>query len=126
MPKTNKDKKTETITSIINSLLKICKGHERYPSDTVKLAGFPKKYPITYAQVKDVANRLKAAQRREKKQTEQKVHKLWQALVKAHTMLKVCDWPEEVDMKGVADLMKEIESAIDASARNLDEEGGAK
>jgi hypothetical protein len=258
MNKTNKDKKPETITSIINSLLEICKGHERYTHDTVKLGGFPKKYPITYAQVKDLANRLKAAQRREKKRIEQMVHELYwknknvlkwwptlfkrdltgkedainlkwcmmyakelqhlihwygyemkyaerdekepwlteaiatnkkseegktegevnksmcdvsaklltldeaiehaqscvdntlcgqnhrqlaewlieldrlkttpigniyalrQALVKAHTMLKVCDWPEGVYMQGVADLMKEIESAIDAPARNCD------
>lgn len=48
------------------------------------------------------------------------IYLLRQALVKAHTMLKVCDWPEGVYMKGVADLMKEIESAIDAPARNCD------
>lgn len=77
MQKTNNDKKPETITSIINMLLKICKEHERYPHDTVKLGGFPKNYPITYAQVKDLANRLKAAQRREKKRTEQMVHELY-------------------------------------------------
>lgn len=48
------------------------------------------------------------------------IYLMRQTLVKAHTMLKVCDWPEGVDMKGVADLMKEIESAIDAPARNCD------
>lgn len=54
------------------------------------------------------------------------IYALRQALVKAHTMLKVCDWPEGVRMKGVADLMKEIESAIDAPARNCSRFGTAK
>lgn len=48
------------------------------------------------------------------------IYALRQALVKAHTLLKVCDWPEGVNMQGMADLMKEIESAIDAPARNCD------
>lgn len=48
------------------------------------------------------------------------IYLLRQALVKAHTMLMVCDWPKGTDMKGVADLMKEIETAIDAPARNCD------
>lgn len=48
------------------------------------------------------------------------IYALRQALNKAYTMLKVCDWPEGTDMKGVADLMKEIETAIDAPARNCE------
>lgn len=77
MSKTSKTQKPESISSIINSLLEICKGHERYPHDTVKLGRLPDRYPITYAQVKDLALRLRAAQRREKKRTEQMVHDLY-------------------------------------------------
>ena len=43
------------------------------------------------------------------------VDNLRMALVKAHTMLKVCDWPEGTDMDGVATLMREIEATIDAT-----------
>ena len=75
MSKTSNTKKPETITSIINSLLEITKGHERYPYDTVKLGRFPKPYPLTYAWVKDLALRLRAAQRREKKRIEDKVRR---------------------------------------------------
>jgi len=48
------------------------------------------------------------------------IYALRQALVKAHTMLKVCECPKDINMKGVADVMKEIEDAIDAPARNCD------
>lgn len=62
-----KGDRQESVKSIINSLLKLTKGHERYPHDTVKIDG----YPISYAQVKDIAQRLRTAQRREDERIEQ-------------------------------------------------------
>ena len=46
--------------------------------------------------------------------------KMREALVKAHIMLKICDWPEGTDMDGVAIMMREIEAALAEPPRNCD------
>ena len=54
--------KYETIPDIYNCLMSLCKGHERYPHDTVKIRGFP----ISYNDIKQLAKRIKKAYEREK------------------------------------------------------------
>lgn len=56
-------KNPETIDGIIKWLLSICKGHERYPHDTVKLGTFP----VSYQNLLDLATRLKKAHSMEKR-----------------------------------------------------------
>ena len=53
----------ETIPDIYDELMSLCKGHVRYPHDTVKIRGFP----ISYNDVKLLAKRIKKAYEREMK-----------------------------------------------------------
>lgn len=46
--------------------------------------------------------------------------KLRDALVKAATMLAVCEWPDGTDMEGVAKLRRDIDAALAAPPRNCD------
>jgi hypothetical protein len=43
-----------------------------------------------------------------------------EALLKALTALKVCEWEEGTDMDGVKSIISEIESALSAQPRNCD------
>ena len=51
---------------------------------------------------------------------ESNIQKMRTALVKASTALKVCDWPDGIDMDGVNSIIAEIESAIALPDRNCD------
>ena len=42
------------------------------------------------------------------------------ALIKALTLLSVCDWPPYVSLDGVAEVVREIDSALDKPPRNCD------
>ena len=45
---------------------------------------------------------------------------LREAVVKALTLLHVCDWPPGISLVGVADVIHEIDSALDKPPRNCD------
>lgn len=45
---------------------------------------------------------------------------LREALIKALTLIHVCDWPPEVSLDGVAEVVREIDSALDKPPRNCD------
>ena len=47
--------------------------------------------------------------------------RLYDMLVKAHTMLLVCDWPDGTDTDGVATLMQEIGATLDATGSGVAE-----
>lgn len=51
---------------------------------------------------------------------ESNIQKMRTALVRASTALKVCDWPEGIDIDGVNSIIAEIESAIALPDRNCD------
>lgn len=56
-------KDPETVNDIIDWLLAVTKGHERYPHDTAKLGRFP----ISYMDIHTLADRLKKAYARERR-----------------------------------------------------------
>ena len=43
-----------------------------------------------------------------------------EALIKAITMLAFCEWPDGTNMEGVEEVMRDIDSALDAPPRNCD------
>lgn len=45
---------------------------------------------------------------------------LREALIKALTLIHVCDWPPEVSLDGVAEVVREIDSALDKPPRNCE------
>ena len=49
--------------------------------------------------------------------------KLREALIKAITMLAVCEWPDGTNMEGVEELRRDIDAALDAPPRNCDRFG---
>ncbi|MBQ1344727.1 MAG: hypothetical protein IIY62_01630 [Kiritimatiellae bacterium] len=46
--------------------------------------------------------------------------KLREALIKAITMLAVCEWPDGTNMEGVEELRRDIDAALAAPPRNCD------
>lgn len=85
----------------------------------------------------EIADRLEAAWKRERAEVREiasttilkervpigNAAALRGALLKAWTMLNVCDWPDGVNMDGVADIMREIEAALFAPAAEQKGEG---
>ena len=45
---------------------------------------------------------------------------LREAVIKALTLLHVCDWPSGVSLDGVGEVIREIDSALDKPPRNCD------
>jgi hypothetical protein len=45
---------------------------------------------------------------------------LREALIKALTLIHVCDWPPGVSLDGVAEVVREIDSALDKPPRQCD------
>ena len=76
----------------------------------------PRKINIRRVTVKELASRLKAALKRERGDCE----KMREALIKAATMLAVCEWPDGTDMEGVEKLRRDIGAALAAPPRNCD------
>ena len=47
-------------------------------------------------------------------------NKLREALVKAQTALKICEWPDGTRMEGVAELMRQIDAALAEPVKNCE------
>lgn len=69
--------------------------------------------------VKELADRLEAAGKREKAQ-HGNAAALREAVIKALTLIHVCDWPPGVSLDGVAEVVREIDSALDKPPRQCD------
>jgi hypothetical protein len=75
-----------------------------------------------------LADRLDLAHKREVSTTKESLAvgnsgdcaKLREALIKAITMLAVCEWPDGTNMEGVEEVSREIDAALDAPPRNCD------
>lgn len=69
--------------------------------------------------VQELADRLEAAAKREKAQ-HGNAAALREAIIKALTLIQVCDWPPGVSLDGVAEVVREIDSALDKPPRQCD------
>lgn len=85
----------------------------------------------------EIADRIEAAAKREKAETETdalavggvveaarhtpgNAAALRDAVIKALTLLNVCDWPPGVSLDGVGEVIREIDSVLDKPPRNCD------
>lgn len=69
--------------------------------------------------VQELADRLEEAAKREKAQHGNSAA-MREAVIKALTLIHVCDWPPGVSLDGVVEVVREIDSALDKPPRNCD------
>ena len=68
----------------------------------------------------EVGGIVEAARTAEKSSAVGNAAALREAVIKALTLIHVCDWPPEVSLDGVAEVVREIDSALDKPPRQCD------